>query len=292
MENLNFKMVKRVLWAILFANFLVAVLKIVIGNIIESASMTADGFHSLSDGSSNIVGLIGLSLASKDKDKEHPYGHKKFEVITSMFIGGMLLVIAGKIIFTALSRFTNPVAPSITVESLIVLLITLAINIFVSSYENKMGKKLNSYILISDSMHTKSDIFVSIGVLITLLGVKLGLPPVIDPIASLVVSAFIIYAAYEIFKASIGVLVDQVVIDEKEIEEVTKKFDEVLGVHKIRSRGIENDIHVDMHLLVNPELSIEAVHTLSHDIERELNDVLNRNIQLIVHVEPYINNKV
>ncbi|MGL5715515.1 MAG: cation diffusion facilitator family transporter, partial [Paraclostridium sp.] len=94
----NYKKVKQVLWIILFANLGVALLKIVVGSIINSASMTADGFHSLSDGSSNIVGLIGITLASKPIDKEHPYGHKKFEVIAGLFIGGMLLFLGGKII--------------------------------------------------------------------------------------------------------------------------------------------------------------------------------------------------
>jgi divalent metal cation (Fe/Co/Zn/Cd) transporter len=90
MENNNYKKVKQVLWIILFVNFGVALLKIIIGNSIKSASMTADGFHSISDGTSNIVGLIGIGLASKPVDKDHPYGHNKFEVLSGLFIGGML----------------------------------------------------------------------------------------------------------------------------------------------------------------------------------------------------------
>ncbi|HBH3014975.1 TPA: cation diffusion facilitator family transporter, partial [Clostridioides difficile] len=125
----NYKKVKQVLWIILFANFAVALLKIIIGNQIKSYSMTADGFHSLSDGASNIVGLIGIFFASKPKDKNHPYGHKKFEIITSLFISGMLFVIAIKIILSAVLRITNPVVPAITIESLIALIITLFINI-------------------------------------------------------------------------------------------------------------------------------------------------------------------
>ena len=101
MDN-NYKKVKQVLWLILFANFGVALLKIIVGTIINSASMTADGFHSVSDGTSNIVGLIGIGLASKPKDKEHPYGHNKFEVICSLFIGAMLLFLGYKIISDAI----------------------------------------------------------------------------------------------------------------------------------------------------------------------------------------------
>jgi cation diffusion facilitator family transporter len=249
--------------------------------------MTADGFHSLSDGASNIVGIIGISIASRPKDKDHPYGHKKFEIMASMFIGCMLIVIAGKIIFTSILRFTNVVEPSITVESLIVLIVTLIINIFVCTYENRAGKKLNSYILVSDSMHTKSDIFVSIGVLFTLVGVKLGLPSIIDPIASLVVSGFIIYSAYEIFKSSTGVLVDKSTVDEEKIVEIVSSFKDVRGVHKIRSRGSESDVHVDMHILIDPYISIEKSHVLTHEIEAMIQTEINESSQVIVHLEPF-----
>jgi len=287
MEFDNYKKVKQVLWMILFANFAVALLKIVIGTAINSASMTADGFHSLSDGASNIVGIIGIGIAYKPNDKEHPYGHKKYEVITSMFIGCMLLVIAGKIIITSISKFTNMVEPSITTESLVVLVVTLIVNIFVCTYENRIGKKLNSYILVSDSMHTRSDIFVSVGVLFTLVGVKLGLPAIIDPIASLIVSGFIIYSAYEIFKSSTGVLVDQATVDEEKIREIVSNFEDVKGVHNIRSRGSENDIHVDMHVLVDPHRSVEESHILTHEIENMIKTKINQSAQVIVHMEPF-----
>lgn len=285
----NYKKIKQVLWMILFANFGVALLKIVIGTAINSVSMTADGFHSLSDGASNIVGIIGISIAYKPNDKEHPYGHRKYEVITSMFIGGMLLIIAGKIIITSISKFTNMVEPSITTESLVVLVVTLIVNIFVCTYENRIGKKLNSYILVSDSMHTRSDIFVSVGVLFTLVGVKLGLPAIIDPVASLIVSGFIIYSAYEIFKSSTGVLVDQVAVDEEKIREIVSTFEDVKGVHNIRSRGSENDIHVDMHVLIDPHRSVEESHILTHEIENIIKTKINQSAEVIVHMEPFYN---
>ena len=138
----NYRKVKQVLWLILFANFAVALLKIIVGTAISSTSMTADGFHSISDGTSNILGIVGIILASKPRDKEHPYGHNKFEVISGLFIGAMLLFLAGKITLDSLVSFKNPVVPNITIESLVTLVITLLINIFISDYEHKMGKKI------------------------------------------------------------------------------------------------------------------------------------------------------
>ncbi|KKY00551.1 cation transporter [Paraclostridium benzoelyticum] len=287
----NYKKVKQVLWIILFANIGVAILKIVIGSIIKSASMTADGFHSISDGTSNIVGLIGISIASKPKDKEHPYGHKKFEVISGLFIGAMLLFIGGKIIFEGILKFQNPVEPTITIGSLFVLILTLIINIFVCTYEYRIGKELNSYILISDSIHTKSDIFVSIGVLLTLVGVRLGLPAIIDPIASLVVAGFILHASYEIFKSTIDVLVDKAIVDEEAIKEILKSFNEIKDVHNIRSRGSENDVHIDMHIMVEPNITVEKSHKLNHDIEESIRKNINKSAQVIIHIEPFYNKK-
>lgn len=287
----NYKKVKQVLWIILFANIGVAILKIVIGSIIKSASMTADGFHSISDGTSNIVGLIGISIASKPKDKEHPYGHKKFEVISGLFIGAMLLFIGGKIIFEGISKFHNPVEPTITIGSLIVLILTLIVNIFVCTYEYRIGKKLNSYILVSDSLHTKSDIFVSIGVLLTLVGVRVGLPAIIDPIASLVVAGFILHASYEIFKSTIDVLVDKAIVDEEAIKHILKSFNEIKDVHNIRSRGSENDVHIDMHIMVEPNITVEKSHKLNHDIEESIRKNINKSAQVIIHIEPFYNKK-
>lgn len=287
MSSDNYKKIKQVLWVILFANIFVAVLKIVIGGLIQSTSMSADGFHSLTDGSSNIVGLIGISLAAKPVDEEHPYGHKKFETLSGLFIAGMLLFVGGKVIFDSINRFMNPVQPNITYESLIVLVVTLGINIFVSIFEYRKGKELGSFILISDSLHTRSDIFVSIGVLFTLICVKLGVPPVIDSITSLIVAGFILHASYEVFKSAGGVLVDKAVIDTEKVKKIALEFNDVKGVHKIRSRGSENDMYVDMHILTEPHMSVEKSHSLIHAIEKKMRDEINKNIQVIIHIEPY-----
>ena len=276
MKENNFKKVKIILFIILLVNLLVAMLKIIIGSIIKSSSMTADGFHSLSDGSSNIVGLIGVHYASKPEDENHPYGHHKFETLAGLFIAIMLFFVSGRVILGAIERFKNPIIPEVTMESLIVLIITLIINIVVSTTEYKKGKELNSQILISDSRHTKSDIFISLGVLVTLIGIKLGLPPIIDPMASLVVAAFIIHAGYEIFKETSDVLVDGVAIDPEEIRDIVLGFDEVIDVHKIRSRGNINDLYIDLHIVVDSKLDVESSHKLVHDIEDAIKEKINK----------------
>ncbi|NMA01813.1 MAG: cation transporter [Clostridia bacterium] len=286
LEN-NFKRVQKVLFIILLANIFIAVLKIITGSIIKSASLTADGFHSLSDASSNIVGLIGIHFASKPKDEDHPYGHNKFETLAGLFISVMLFFAGGKVILGAIERFQNPIALEISIESLIVLIFTLIVNIVVSITEYRKGKELNSPILISDSMHTRSDIFVSMGVLATLIGVKLGFPPIIDPLTSIIVALFILHIGYEIFKDNSYVLLDGVAVCSEEIKDVVMSFEDVKDAHKIRSRGSINNLNIDLHIEVDATLDVEKTHKLVHDIEDAIKEKINENSQVIVHVEPY-----
>ena len=286
MSNESNNKVKKILFQILFANLFVAAAKIVIGTMIQSASMTADGFHSLTDGVSNVVGLVGISLASQPVDLEHPYGHQKYEFLTSLFIGGMLLVIAARITFEALDRIMNPVTPNFGPEAIAALVITLLINIVVCASEGRQGKRLNSYILISDSMHTKSDIYVTIGVLLTLLGIQLGAPPIIDSLASLIVGGFIVHAGIKIIKSTAGILVDKAAIDHSMVRDVTLSFPQVINVHEIRSRGTANGLFLDMHIIVAPEMTIKEAHELVHSIEEKLQLEINPNIQAIIHTEP------
>jgi len=287
MTDTGYKKIKQILWTIFIANVFVAAVKIAMGAAIGSAAMTADGFHSLSDGSSNIIGLIGIRLASKPKDEDHPYGHRKFETLSSMLIGGILAFIGIRTVVSAIGRLADPMIPDITIESLILLLLTLFSNIFVSIYEYRKGTQLKSAVLISDSLHTRSDIYISVGVLTALAAVKAGLPSVIDPIVSLVVAGFIFHAAYEIIRDNMGVLVDKAAMDAEKIREIAMSFSQVKDIHNIRSRGCYNETYIDMHIMTKPEMSVEESHELIHSIEDEINAHMSGNVQVIVHLEPF-----
>lgn len=282
-----YKKVKNVLLLILVANLAVTIMKLIVGSYIQSTSVLADGFHSFSDSASNIVGIIGISIAQRPKDKRHPYGHTKFEVLSSLFIGIMMVFIALKIVTEAILNIKDPESLNMTNVSFVILIITLIINIVVSKYEYSVGKKMNSYILISDSLHTKSDVYVSIGVLVTLICIKLGFPPVIDKVVSFIVGIFILHGAYEIFKSTIKILVDGAVIEENKIKEIVKEFNEIKEIKNIRSRGSQNDIHVDIDILVEPDMTVEKSHELSHKIENTMREKINRNIQVTTHIEPF-----
>jgi cation diffusion facilitator family transporter len=254
--------------------------------------MTADGFHSLTDGVSNVVGLIGIRLASKPVDQDHPYGHKKYECITSLFIGGMLFVIAAQIMIEAISRFLEPVVPQFGLETLAALVATIIINIVVCVYEFKQGKRLNSYILISDSLHTKSDIYVSLGVLSTLVFLKLGAPPIIDSITSILVAGFIANAAINIIKSTSDILVDKIAVDVDLVKTIAISFEQVIDVHEIRSRGSDGNLFIDMHIVIDAAMSIEAAHELVHAIEEKLKGEIGSHLEVMIHTEPQNNSEM
>ena len=287
MDQFNYRKVKFVLWAIMFANYAVCALKIVVGMFIKSASLTADGFHSLSDGASNIVGLVGIGMASRPVDDDHPYGHSKFETMAGLVIAGMLLVLGFNIIIGAMDRFTNPVTPEVTLPSLIALVATLGVNIAVTTLERRQGKKLNSQILLSDAMHTRSDIYVSLGVLVTLVGVKLGLPAVIDPIASLVVAGFIFFAAWGIFRNTSGILLDKVAEDHDKIVAIAMGIENVKGVHKVKSRSAGIQVFIELHVQMDNDLSVEESHLCVHRIIEAIRGQIGKKAQVIIHTEPY-----
>lgn len=283
-------MKKKILWVlyiILFANLLVASIKIYLGIRLKINSLMADGFHAITDSSANIIAIIGIHLAYKPADNDHPYGYYKFETIASMIIGLILFYITGKITYNAISWFIKPIIPEYSFPGIITLFTALGINIFISIYEYHQGKKLHSEVLIADSIHTKTDVFISIGVISTIIGIKLGLPAIIDPIVSLVIAVFVFLSSYEILKKTIRILVDKKAIDENKIMNIVYQIDkDIINIHKIKSRGSNNYLFIEMHMIVDPHKTVKEAHELSHMIEAVLAQKLGCDVELNVHLEP------
>lgn len=281
------KAVKRVLWIILVANIAVAVMKIILGVIIRSGAVLADGFHSLTDGSSNVVGLVGMTLASQPVDKEHPYGHAKFETMSSLVIVGALTMLAFEVTTSAIARFSAPVVPQIDVWTFVVMLTTLGINLVVTTLESRAGHRLHSSILIADAKHTLSDVFVTIGVILSLGMIELGFPLWIDSLVSLGVAVMIIKAAIEIFMEASKVLLDAQSIDPTLIASYLKDLPEVKAVHQVRARGTATQQFIDLHVLADPEMTLTQAHDLAHRIEAAIQKGMPESkVQVITHLEP------
>ncbi|TRZ50559.1 cation transporter [bacterium] len=278
--------IRKILLIILFLNWAVAAAKIFYGLLTHCASMTADGFHSLADGASNIIGLVGITLASQPIDTDHPYGHKKYETLFSLVIAALLFVVCFNLLKEGIRRIFNPVMPEIDIGSFAIMLITTAVNIGVMKYEYAKGKELQSDILVSDSMHTKADIFTSVSVIIALIVMKFGLP-IIDPIATIMISLFIAHAGWQIVKESSAVLCDSAaILEDKKIVCIVLGVKGVKACHKIRTRGRPDDIHIDLHVQVNPDMHVDNAHRISYAIEGAIKQNIPNVTDVIVHIEP------
>ena len=281
----KFKKVQRVLIYVLILNLAVAFAKIIYGNLTGSLSMSADGYHSLFDGTSNIIGLAGSFIASHPPDREHPYGHQKYETVASFFIALLLIFVGVEIFQSAFKRFLVPTRPEVTALSFLVVLGTMCINYLVTRYEYRQGESLRSQVLIADSMHTKSDIYVSVSVIVSLVAIKLGFP-IIDPIVSLMISVIIFMSGYRIIKESSRSLLDMSRIEENEICQMVMGIEGVQGCHKIRTRGSMGDIKVDMHLLLQSDMPLEDAHRVSHRVSKKLKEEYKDISDVVVHLEP------
>ncbi len=278
--------IQKVLWIILGLNVLVAAAKLVYGLITRSVGMTADGFHSMFDGTSNVIGLLGMGIAARPADSDHPYGHSKYETFASVVIGAMLLLAAWRVGTSAFDRLMSPGEPArVDALSFAIMFGTLCINILVTRYERRVGEQLGSEILIADASHTGSDVLVSIGVIIGLVAVKLGFP-IADPIVGLVVAGFIVVAALRVFRAAQATLSDTARIAPDMIRDVALSVPGVLGCHEVRTRGPVAEVYVDLHIQVDPSVSVSEGHAIAERVEKTICEALHQVTDVIAHLEP------
>ncbi len=258
--------VSRVLYRVLLLNLIVAVAKIALGYVSGAISVLSDGFHSLTDTVSNIVGLIGVKISSRPPDVDHPYGHRKFETMASVGILVFLLIVLVQVLWSAAERLQSGGAPTVTALSFAVMASTFLINVGVVLYERREAVRLSSEVLVSDAYHTQSDLLTSATVIAALLAVRAGYP-LLDPIAAIVVAVFIGHACWGILKETSRILADQIVIDPEDIQAVVRSVPEVLGCHQIRSRGSTDHVFVDLHVWMDPGMRLDEAHRVSHVVK-------------------------
>lgn len=280
------KEVRKVLYYTLFLNVFVAVMKILYGYKIDSISMFSDGFHSLFDGTSNVIGLVGIWIASRPPDRSHPYGHKKFETLSTIAIAVLIFFAGFEILKRAYMGLKEPHIIDVTAASFLVMALTLCVNIGVMTYERKKGRELKSDFLIADSLHTNSDIFVSLSVIVSLGAAKIGYP-VVDVIAAVIIGILIIRMGYSILKSATPVLTDAARINPDEIKDLVNGIEGVHECHEIRTRGKEDSVCIDLHVLVDPETTTRESHDVAHEVEEAIKKSFPSVTDVVVHIEPY-----
>jgi cation diffusion facilitator family transporter len=281
----RYSQVSTVLWRVLFANVVVAIAKIGLGYYSGSVSITSDGFHSLTDSASNVVGLVGVSVARRPPDANHPYGHRKYETMASIGIMVFLILVLVQVLSAAVERLLHGGTPRVFPEGIALMAVTLIINLFVVSYELRQGRQLKSEVLLADAKHTRSDVLTSGAVLGALFGVWLGYP-LFDPVAALLVAGFIGHACWSIAQEASRILSDEMMMDDAEVRDVVQSVPGVLGCEKIRTRGSADYVFLDLHLWLDRNMPLFAAHETSHVVKDKLMSRFPQLMDVVIHIEP------
>jgi cation diffusion facilitator family transporter len=264
----------------------VAAVKGAYGLFSGSLAVASDAVHSLLDAASYVVAFVVLRAAEAPPDEDHPYGHRKIEIVAASFVG--IIIAAGSLRFgfeAVQSLVHNRPPARVGWHGLVVEGATLVVNIFVARYEARKARELGSAFLAADSAHTGSDVWVTVGVMVGLGATIAGLHRA-DAVVAIVVIGVIARAAWMILAENVGVLVDRVVIDAQKIRDVAGAVDGVAGIHRVRSRGLTGAVHLDFHLLVDGELPLRRAHEISHAVETAVRGSFPDVVDVTIHVEP------
>ena len=282
--------IARVLWIIFGLNLLVALAKLIYGYRSGALGITADGIHSLLDAASNVVGLVGLAVAGRPPDVNHPYGHRKYETFAALAIAMMLFVGCYEVVTSVIERLRHPRLPAVDVGGFAVLAATLAVNAAVVVYERREGKRLQSELLQSDAAHTGSDVLATLLVLVSFVAIRAGVPWA-DLAAAAIIVVLIVRAGVKILLGTLSTLSDERRLEPREVEQAALRELGVLEVHNVRSRGTNDDIHLDLHVLVDPATPLADAHALGHRVETRLRERWPGVTDVVVHVEPALDSE-
>ncbi|MFG6096617.1 cation diffusion facilitator family transporter [Leptothoe sp. ISB3NOV94-8A] len=277
--------VRQVLLITLLLNVLVLLLKVLVGFWTGSLSLLADALHSVTDSANNILGLVTNQLASPEPDREHPYGHQKYEAVGALGIAAFLGIACFEILRGAFERLLMGSDPVIlTPIALWLMLLVLGINIIVAVYERRVGMRLGSKLLIADAHHTMSDIWITIVVIAGLIGVWRGLGW-LDIVMALPVAVLVLHSGWLVLSANLPWLVDEMAIAPEAIHREVMRVPGVLNCHSIASRGLlGRQVFIDMHLIVEPK-DVVSAHDITEVVEQKLEKVFGP-IRVTIHVEP------
>jgi cation diffusion facilitator family transporter len=277
--------VRRVLWAVLALNLIVAAGKIAFGVLSGSLAIAADGFHSLLDGAGNIVALVGSAVAARPPDPNHAYGHQRYETLTSLGIAGLMLLAVFALVQEAWARLHSGHTAEVTAASFAVMGATLAVNVFVTVWERRSAKRLSSSLLAADAKHTSSDILASLAVIGSLVAVALGVARA-DAAISLVIAAAIAWGAWTIVRDASLMLTDATAAEPDIIANAVRTVAGVKGTHNIRSRAADGHVWVDLHIQVDPRMPVDEAHEIASQVAQRVENEFHDPTDVTVHIEP------
>jgi len=269
-------------------NLFLAIIKILFGYIAQSQSLIADGIHSLSDLISDGMVLIAAKHSHREADEEHPYGHGRFETVVTVALGLLLIVVAGGIAVDAVRRMLEPdflMHPG--VMALVVAAISIAANEFLYFYTIHVGNKFNSNMLKANAWHHRTDSISSVIVFVGVAGTMLGIH-YLDAIAAIGVAIMIIKIGWDLCVQSVRELVDTA-LEKETIDSINETIMDVDGVrelHSLRTRRMGGEALVDVHVLVNPKLSVSEGHQIGEKVRQQVVKQVDDVTDVMVHIDP------
>lgn len=275
-------------------NVLLTIAKCLAGIFARSSAMLADGIHSLSDLLSDAVVLVFVKLSGKERDEDHKYGHGKYETFATLVISVMLLVVAAELMSSGISKIEDIIngveVPAPGMLALWAAIISILAKEFLYQYTVRVGRKIDSPMMIANAWHHRSDALSSIGSLLGIAGaIFLGKQYIIlDPLAACVISIFIIVMSVKMSIPAIKELLEVSLPKEKEarIAEIIRSVSGVVGLHELKTRQVGSGIVMDAHLVMDSELSLRQAHDISKNVEAALHAEYGDNIQISLHLEP------
>jgi cation diffusion facilitator family transporter len=226
-----------------------------------------------------------MRVARRAPDAGHPYGHRKFEALASLGISLFLFITGYEIVSAVIGRLRQPREIHPEPATFLAVVFTVGVNLFVTRYERREGKRLRSLILLADARHTQSDVFASVGVLVSLVAAVFHVA-LVDLAVAVVIAGFIGYSGYLIVSGAFTVLADSQVIDPDHVVRIATQVEGVTHAHRVRSRGLPDDVHVDLHLHVPPNMSIAEAHALGHEASQRIRSEITGVTDVVIHVEP------
>jgi cation diffusion facilitator family transporter len=277
--------IRRVLAGLLVANIAVVIIKFVVGWSTGSLAVAGDAIHSSVDALNNVLGLAVMRVAAKGPDDEHPYGHAKFESLGALLIVVFLSVTIFELMKGAISRLTSPAEPLVvdTIQALL-LGFTLVVNIWVSWYETRAGRRLKSELLLADAAHTRVDVIITIAVILGLYLSRRG-HAWADSVLAIIVSLLIARVGFQIFRRSMPTLVDERALDGGDIQRVAETVPGVKSAYAIRSRTAAAIRFAELTIAVDGQENVAAAHRIADAVEEQLRGTLEVH-EVIVHIEP------
>ena len=290
MNNDFSKTVNKVSLISVISNLLLSVFKLLAGIFAHSSAMLSDAVHSASDVFSTIVVLIGIKLASKEPDKEHPYGHERLECVAAMILAGILFLTGLGIFYNALKNIIDGSYNSITVPgvlALIAALVSIIVKELMYWYTRYHAKKIDSSALMADAWHHRSDSLSSVGALIGIFFARIGYP-IMDSVASIVIFILIVKAAIDIFIDATNKVIDHSCDEEfeKEIYDYVINYKDVRDIDLLRTRMFGNKIYIDLEICLDSKLTLKDAHDIAEALHDDLENKFNNVKHVMVHVNP------